>query len=78
MEEEVAIQDVFKTASNAQKSLIWKYYLIFAMKNVTTHCHHTKCHYCNLLMDGKVQFMQKHTVNCEKVGHENKAQLYCH
>ena len=54
MEEEVAIQDVLKTASNAQKSLIWKYYLIFAMKNVTTHCHHTKCHYCNVVMDGMV------------------------
>ena len=29
-------------------------------------------------MDGKVQHMQKHMLNCEKVGHEDKAKLYCH
>jgi hypothetical protein len=29
-------------------------------------------------MDGKVQHMQKHMMNCERVGHEDKAQLYCH
>jgi hypothetical protein len=29
-------------------------------------------------MDGKVQHMQKHMVNRERVGHEDKAQLYCH
>ena len=29
-------------------------------------------------MDGKVQCMQKHTVNCEKVEHEEKAHLYHH
>ena len=29
-------------------------------------------------MDGKVQRMQRNTVNCEKVGHEGKAQLYNH
>jgi hypothetical protein len=29
-------------------------------------------------MDGKVQHMQKYTMNCEKVGHEDKANLYCH
>ena len=29
-------------------------------------------------MDGKVQCMQKHTLNGEKAGHEDKAQLYCH
>ena len=78
MEEEVAIQDVFKTASSAQKSLIWKYYLMSTMKNTTTHRHHTKCLYCNVVMDGKLQWMQKHIMNCEKVGHEDKAQLYCH
>jgi hypothetical protein len=78
MEAEVAVQDVFKMASSAQKSLIWKYYLISTMKNTTTHCHCAKCHYYNVVMDGKVQCMQKHTVFCEKVGHEEKAQLYHH
>ena len=78
IEEEVAVQDVFKTASSAQKSLIWKNYLISTMRKTTTHCHHAKCHYCNVVIDGKVQHTQKHTVNCKKVGHEDKAQLYCH
>ena len=79
MEEEVDIQDVFKTASSAQKSLIWKYYLISTMKNTATHHHCAKCCYCNLVQDGKVQqCMQKHMLNCEKVGHEDKAQLYHH
>ena len=78
MEEEVAIKDVFKTASSAQKSFFWKYYLISTMKNTTTHHHHTKCCYCNLVQDGKLQRMQKHMLNCEKVGHEDKAQLYHH
>ena len=76
--EEVAIQDVFKTASSAQKSLIWKFYPISNMKNNTTHRHCAKCHYCNVVMDGKVQYMQKHMLNCEKVGHEDKSHLYCH
>ena len=76
--EEVAIQDVFKTASSAQKSLIWKFYPISNMKNNTTHRHCAKCHYCNVVMDGKVQRMQEHVMNCEKVGHEDKANLYCH
>ena len=48
------------------------------MKNTTTHCHYAKCYYCNAVMDGKVQYMQKHMVNCEKVGHEDKANLYHH
>ena len=79
MEEEVAVKDAFKTASSAQKSLIWKYYLISTMKNTATHCHHAKCCYCNVVMDGKVQqCIQKHMLNCEKVGHEDKAHLYCH
>ena len=52
MEEEVAVQDVFKTASSAQKSLVWKNYLIFTMKNTTTHHHCAKCRYCNVVMDG--------------------------
>ena len=59
-EEEVTVQDVFKTASSAQKSLIWKYYLISTVKNTTTHRHLAKCHYCNVVMGGKVQCMQKH------------------
>ena len=37
IEEEVAVQDVFKTASSAQKSLIWKYYLISTMKKILQH-----------------------------------------
>ena len=78
MEEEVVIQDVFKTASSAQKSLIWKYYLISTMKNTTTHHHCARCCYCNLVQDGKLQRIQKHMLNCEKVGHEDKAQLYHH
>ena len=79
MVEEVAVQDVFKTASSALKSLIWKYYLMSTMKNTTTHHHHcAKCLYCNVVMNGKVQCMQNHMLNCEKVGHEDKAQLYCH
>ena len=48
------------------------------MKNTTTHHHHVKCHYCNVVMDGKVQQMQKHMLNCEKVGDEVKANLYYH
>ena len=48
------------------------------MKNTKTHRHCAKCHYCNVVMDGKVQHMQSHTVNCEKVGHEDIAQLCCH
>ena len=48
------------------------------MKNTTTHCHHAKCCYYNVVMDEKVQHVQRHTVNCEKVGHEDKAQLYHH
>ena len=67
MEEEDAVQDVFKTASSVQISLIWKYYLISTMKNTTTHCHFAKWHYCNVVMDGKVQCMQKHMLSCEKV-----------
>ena len=79
MGEEVAVQDVFKTASSAQKSLIWKFYLISTMKNTITHHHCAKCCYCNLVQDGKVQqCMQKHMLNCEKVGHEDKSQLYHH
>ena len=78
MEEEVDIQDVFKTASSAQKSLIWKCYLIFTMKNTATHHHCAKWCYCNLVQDGKLQRMQKHMLNCEKFGHEDKAQLYHH
>ena len=78
MEGEDAVQDVFKTASSAQISLIWKYYLISTMKHTTTNCHHAKCCYCNVVMDGKAQCMQKHMLNCEKVGHENNAHLYCH
>ena len=78
MEEEVPVQDVFKTASRAQKSLISKYYLISTTKNTTTLHHSAKCCYCNVVMDGKVKIMQKHTVNYEKVGHEDKAHLYCH
>jgi hypothetical protein len=78
MEEEVAIQDVFKTASSDQKSFIWKYYLISTTKNTTTHCHCAKCCYCNVVMDGKVQHIQKHILNCEKVGHKDKANLYHH
>ena len=74
MEDEVAIQDVFKMASSGQKSLTWKYYLISTMKNTTTHCHRAKCHYCNVVMDGKLQqCMQKHMMNCEKIAHEDKA-----
>ena len=76
IQEEVAVQDVFKTASSAQKSLIWKYYLISTMKNITTHHNCAKCCYCNIVMDGKVQRMHKYTVICEKVGYEDKAQLY--
>jgi hypothetical protein len=75
--EEVAVQDVFKMASTAQKSLIWKYYLISTMKITTTHCHFTKCCYCNEVIDRKMQCMQKHMLNCEKVGHLDKAQLNC-
>jgi hypothetical protein len=78
MEEEVAVQDVFKTAYSAQKSLIWKYYLISTMKNTATHCHCAKCHYCNIVMDWKVPCMQKHMLNCERVGHEDKANLNHH
>jgi hypothetical protein len=78
MEAEVAVQDVFKMASSAQKSLIWKFYLIYTMKNTTTHCHCAKFHYCNVVMDGKAQCMQKHMLNCEKVGHDDKAHLCCH
>ena len=78
MEEEDAVKDVFKTASSAQKSLIRKYYLKSTMKNTPTLCHCVKCCYCNVVMDGKVQCMQKHMLNCEKVGHEDKAHLYCH
>ena len=48
------------------------------MKNTTTHHHHAKCHYSNVVMDGKVQHMEKHVLNCEKVGNEDKAYLYCH
>jgi hypothetical protein len=48
------------------------------MKNTTTNRHHAKCCYCNVVMDGKRQSMQKHMVNYEKVGHEDKTQLYCH
>ena len=76
MEEEDAVQDVFKTASSVQISLIWKYYLISTMKNTTTHCHRAKCCYGNIVMDGKVQCMQKDMVNCEKVGYEDKVHLY--
>ena len=78
MEEEVAVKDVFKTASSAQKSLIWKFYLIYTMKNTTTHHHWETCCYCNVVMEGKVHHMQKHMLNCERVGHEDKAHLYCH
>ena len=75
MEDEVADQDVFKTASSAQKSLIWKYYLISTMKNTITQRHCAKYCYCNVVMDGKVQqCIQKHTVNCKKVRLEDKAQ----
>jgi hypothetical protein len=48
------------------------------MKNTTTHRHCAKCCYCNVVMDGMVQRMQKHMVNCEKVGHEDKANLHHH
>jgi hypothetical protein len=78
MEEEDAVQDVVKTASSAQKSLILKNYLISTMKNTSTYCHCAKCHFWNVVMDGKVQRMQRHMLNCEKVGHENKANLNHH
>jgi hypothetical protein len=48
------------------------------MKNTTTHYHCAKCHYCNVVMDGKVQHLQRHMLNCEEVGHEVKAQLNNH
>ena len=76
--EEVAVQDVFNMASSAQKSLIWKFYLSSTTKITATHCHCAKCYYCNVVMDGKVLHMQKHMLNCERVGHEDKAQLFCH
>jgi Protein of unknown function (DUF 659) len=78
MEDEGIIQDEFKKAPSAQRSMIWKYYLISTSKKSTTHRHLANCCYCNVVMDGKVQRMQKHTLNCMKVGNEEKAHLYRH
>ena len=78
MEERVDVQDVLRQLPVPQNHWSGKYYLIFTMKNTTTHCHCAKCCYYNIVMDGKVQCMQKHTVNCKKGGHEDKAHLYCH